>query len=816
MADIPDGGNIPNIPNTGNIPSGNSKPPVTGNSNVKPDVTGGDIKPQDKPKNSDEKDLSINPNEKPKNTGNESDVLNPESSDGTSDSDSENGSKSKPKKKNNEDDLENEAQKDHPLANREEDILDPEAEAEKSKDDKDKDKGEEKDKQNGKDGANDKPGNESSGNSSNGSRNAGESQSTGNGASESGNLGSNTSGSGGGPGSSGTGTSGGTGASSGTGGASTTGGVSTTGTGASTAGTSGASGMSSAAGSSVGATSGATGATGAASGTAAGTSAAAGTGTAAASSAGAAGASTAVGGTAAAAGSAGAAAGGTAAAAGGTAAAAGAGAGLAAAWPVLLIILAIIIIIGVVGFLTSIPGLMIGKLKDIAQGVVDEIQSWFTTGADAYINDEDVVDLANYLEEMEYDLIGYGFINADLDNMEFLENLYGFKNYTELREEGYIYYETRTENGDNSPRYYNEEGQAYGEGEGESGYYYNSLGILIDNSTGEIAELLTGLEEKDLDDDEDTTTTSIYVDKYGIWRSTTEMASSGEGLIYSLSNDSIMSLIPGLSGVDDTLLRSYLLSDYRIYTIRNNDEDLSNNVFAAIKSVLGGYNNAWSKGLLKFYYATDGVATAEWTEPDGIIQAIRNFFNGGSVLDIISISGTTLTIQSGVNNNPITFDIEGWSDRYGMSLEFLLSLHLATMAPDLVYAMLQSFDTEVQVYLNDSGEAEVDSAYVDLFNDEATIDDGYITYEDLNAYGTISRKDARDILEEFGLVSPDTCTYAADVETDILLESTTTNTDAGANALNNAGFTKDDAEDERAEIYNLFDENTSDYDFRSG
>ena len=137
--------------------------------------------------------------------------------------------------------------------------------------------------------------------------------------------------------------------------------------------------------------------TAAAEGTAAGGAAASGT---------AAGAGTAAGGTAAG----GAAAGGTA-AAGSTAVAAGAAAGIGVFGIVLLVILIIFIIIGIFGFLTAIPSMTLEKLKEFAQGIWDGVEGYFIKDrAEALINQEDLVNAAQYLYDMGYDLEGCGFV----------------------------------------------------------------------------------------------------------------------------------------------------------------------------------------------------------------------------------------------------------------------------------------------------------------------------------------------------------------------------------------------------------------------
>ena len=457
-----------------------------------------------------------------------------------------------------------------------------------------------------------------------------------------------------------------------------------------------------------------------------------------------------------------------------------------------IVVLVIFIVGGFIGFFTLMPGLVINKLKEIGQGALDTVQSWFTTDADAYINDDDIVNLANYLEEMEYDLVGYGFITP---NPNFSEDA-GFINYTELLDQGYIYFEKRGD--DENSRYYNEAGEAF------DGCYYNSLGLLVDNSTGEVV-------------------TGEYVDEYGIQRSTEEVSTNGAGKIIGFGNDFLANVFNWT--IDTKLLRTYLLSDYRIYSIRNDDEGLLANIFGGIKQTFGGYDGAWSKGLLKFFYAKNGMADTEWS------SSLGHWIVYG---DDISISRTStggqMSVKNGHFNNPTVFTIDGWSDRYGMNLEFLLSLHLATMQPDLVYAMLQSFDTEVQVYLEDSGEATVDAAYVDMMEEgrnveneddrimlndvEQTLSDGGFdiaswAVNDMAATEwvnglAITKKNAQYLLTHLPLKSPPNCTGQAQDQIVVLATDDTVFgwRWASTNSLNTYGISSETD----AKVYDIFDE----------
>ena len=493
-------------------------------------------------------------------------------------------------------------------------------------------------------------------------------------------------------------------------------------------------------------------------------------------------------------------------------------------WVILGIIVLIIVVVGVYYFFTTIPGLAMAKLKAILQGGIDLVQSWFTTEADAYINEEDVVELANYLEELEYDLVGYGFIVPTSSTTS------EYPTYDELIAAGYSYGITEYDSdGDGTEesayRYYmDDESKIYdgvnyyitnddGSIVSDTSYYYNSIGVLIDNTTGSVVA-------------DDT-----YTDKYALVRSTEELATSGQGVITDMGE------------ADTTLLRTYLLSDYRIYAIRNNDDNLMNKVYSRIKKTFGGYSSAWSKGLLKFYYATDGLAEKEWSED------LLATLTGGSIDfgDAIKISddGKTLSLKKGNFNNAMEFTIDGWADRYGMSLEFLLSLHLATGSPELVYAMLQSFDIEVQVYLNDSGDAEVTGGYVDLVDADATFEEDFISWDtvvdvvtqahedgiindfqystiagddDIVGWDSLSltKKFCQYLLKNLNLTSPDNCLGAAQWET--IVKATLDDEWIDSNDLLSYSITDEDLNDAIDEYtnYSYLDDDGGDHDFTIG
>ena len=191
-------------------------------------------------------------------------------------------------------------------------------------------------------------------------------------------------------------------------------------------------------------------------------------------------------------------------------------------------------------------------------------------------------------------------------------------------------------------------------------------------------------------------------------------------------------------GAESDFIFAYIVSDNYVYTIKNgniatqNDADnwfekiitgiatayyrVYNAIFGPVFDKLGiteATMEQWGSGLLMFYYDNgigvkgDPVNTAtiwNWdaieidTDSKKLLITKRSLFN---------------------NNNAMEFSLDGWTGRYGMPLEFLLSVHKATQMPDLAYDMATSFNTVINIYLHEiEGTAmtayKTDSGYVDV------------------------------------------------------------------------------------------------------
>ena len=136
-------------------------------------------------------------------------------------------------------------------------------------------------------------------------------------------------------------------------------------------------------------------------------------------------------------------------------------------------------------------------------------------------------------------------------------------------------------------------------------------------------------------------------------------------------------------------------------------------------------NPDWGNGLISIYHE-EGLGKAG--------EYYKQVEKGSIFLDA---NTKKLSVQRGWSNGTYTFDVDGWSGRYGMPLEFLLSVHLATQMPDLAIDMATSFDTDVEVLLHKvDGEM---TAGVLKEGATGTGDDSFITYAEVEAIGKEER-----------------------------------------------------------------------------
>ena len=323
---------------------------------------------------------------------------------------------------------------------------------------------------------------------------------------------------------------------------------------------------------------------------------------------------------------------------------------------VLVFVIILIIIIGIVLLFITMPGMVMSKLKTLSLKIGNRISAFFGGDTTKQIEDRQIYDVLDYLEQMGYDLKGYGFLTESI------------------------------------------------EGEQDGVKRYN--------------------------------------------KEDAEKAGKLEGNIQEAKSDFIY---------------TYLVSDNYTYTIANGNQtnELANNghrilgaIFAVFQKVGnlfrdGQLGQNWGRGMISVYHQKSlGV-------PGDYYGKFFDKLTGSAVkVKVNEDSGKKiLQIKDGWGSNIKEYNLEGWTGRYGMPMDFLLSIHIATMMPDLAYDMVESFDTQVVLLLTDDYVPYV--AYVknhwyrDIYfieTDQNFVDYDYdyeaLVKERWTLYETYSEKDA--------------------------------------------------------------------------
>lgn len=149
---------------------------------------------------------------------------------------------------------------------------------------------------------------------------------------------------------------------------------------------------------------------------------------------------------------------------------------------------------------------------------------------------------------------------------------------------------------------------------------------------------------------------------------------------------------------ESVFLMSYLLSDSYVYTIRNYNKIDVNEILSKLSDgVKDSFNelknNKWFNGMIKLSFEGN-----QWEEGEEYIS------NSVSIND-----ENDLLISTSVGM--IKYNLNGWTGRYSVPLEFLLSMHLSTLMPDMLYDIENSFKTTISIILKgSSSEATLVSA----------------------------------------------------------------------------------------------------------
>ncbi len=307
---------------------------------------------------------------------------------------------------------------------------------------------------------------------------------------------------------------------------------------------------------------------------------------------------------------------------------------IAAVGPVLmygaLVVFSIIVIIGIATFLMTLPGLLLAPLKKLMEGAGKIIASFCGVDQTKQVDQYEIVKLLNELEDMGYDLKGFGFLT----------------DYLEPNDDAAL---ERFEK-EQDAFYYDE----------EQGVYRFKNDIKFDSLFS--GEVEIGEKDKICAADSEFLYAYMVSDNY----------------IYTIKNFN-------LSTTDGKHWYDWVLGGLASMFMRLSD--------AIIPGHLGYFEENWGRGLIAIYHESGGrigrqgsLYSDTWL---GLADKIE-----------MNYEDKELIIKKGLLGNKYKYKLEGWVGRYGIPLEFLLSVHVGTMMPDLAYDLATSFPTEVKILLH--------------------------------------------------------------------------------------------------------------------
>ena len=297
---------------------------------------------------------------------------------------------------------------------------------------------------------------------------------------------------------------------------------------------------------------------------------------------------------------------------------------------IVYVIIAIAIIIAVAGllfFTLTMPGEIIGKVKDYAQGFGNALIN-IVVGRGDNVKPSQIAEVGDYLEQSGYDLHANGFLS---DQVIKRNNDYKLKFAGDT-----INYDSFWDSG-----------------------------------------------QRDID------TASLYTTKTGILK-------DKDGIVY----------------IESDYIKAYLVSDNYVYMIKNNENTLANvwNSITSFKFFRTLIGSNFGNGLINLYKEESlGVLG----ENHGVFESVANGF-----MKLFPFAGTAVEFsidrnakQMIVTSYPegfyglqrkFLYNLDGYTGRYGMPLEFCLALHLSSMQPDLVLDLVKRTDTEIQMITHKS------------------------------------------------------------------------------------------------------------------
>lgn len=333
-----------------------------------------------------------------------------------------------------------------------------------------------------------------------------------------------------------------------------------------------------------------------------------------------------------------------------------------------VIIIILIAIIGILVFIITGFGFIIGGLKEIGAKLWKELNSWIV-GEENIVEDSTIIDTLSYLEEMDYDLYGYGFVRKDNalveekndedDDEEDDETEVSKKKLAYDTDSGVYDYITAYLISDNYAYIIKNDNESFRQA-------FSSPGNFLSGLTGGLgwgSGLISIYRQKE----DGEKITGERGEPYGITgldqavTTGSQIVATGAGAIAGGAT---------IGGAIGTCIPIPIVGTA---------------VGVAVGAAIGGFCGWFSSEVL--------VYVTHWDDKTSSIVINRD-------------EKTMEIVGAGLfNNTMMSYNLDGWVGRYSMPLEFLLATHIATMAPDLSYKLATSFPTDIEILLYESEEA---------------------------------------------------------------------------------------------------------------
>ena len=343
-----------------------------------------------------------------------------------------------------------------------------------------------------------------------------------------------------------------------------------------------------------------------------------------------------------------------------------AGAGIGVFSAVIIAILIIFVLIGIIFFFITMPGAVVGKIGDAINSVRKMIDS-FVDGdnyAKILISREDMIDAAEYLDQMGYDLKGYGFLSKDAEHVltarndeSWKANLNDWWNKNDINE---------------SPTY-------------------------KDFSTKSLEDRKK--EEPDGD------FVQVYLSSNEEVEKILKINDFSNAVFDNILNDNILFVKDSEGNVEfikSKYLAQYLTADNAVYLISNYNTNILNR---ALKLIDLNDNNG--SGLISFVKGGSNVGEYITNADEEKIDSEFADAEKWGIFDRVSIDRDNRSMKientddGWLRTSYYVYNLDGWVTKYGVPLKLSLVNHLSSMAPDFAYqiAKIGAQDTKVKLGL---------------------------------------------------------------------------------------------------------------------